>query len=104
MIIFFDLDLLRDAIYVNMMLGITFATFAEVNFSTMTPFILSEYGFSKIQVATVMSVLGSVDVGTRLLIPFAADFIGWDNRTFYLVGICGLIEHVFRKILGKLRI
>ncbi|XP_076236513.1 uncharacterized protein LOC143180576 [Calliopsis andreniformis] len=89
-VIFFDLDLLRDAVYVNLMLGITFAQFAELNFSLMTPFILSEYGFSKFQVATVMSILAGVDVATRLLIPFIADFIGWDNRTFFLVGIGGL--------------
>ena len=89
-IIFFDMDLLCDPVYVNMMIGITFATFAELNFSLMTPFILGEYGLSKIQVATVMSTLASVDVVTRLLIPFIADFVGWENRTFFLVGICGL--------------
>lgn len=86
-IIFFDLDLFRDPVYVNLMLGITFANFAELNFSLLTPFILSEYGFSKMQVATVMSVLGGVDVITRLTIPFIASFIGWQNRTFFLVGI-----------------
>lgn len=84
------MDLLYDPVYVNMMFGITFATFAELNFSLMTPFILGEYGFSKIQVATVMSTLASIDGVTRLLIPFIADFVGWENRTFFLVGICGL--------------
>ncbi|XP_017765310.1 PREDICTED: uncharacterized protein LOC108554513 isoform X1 [Eufriesea mexicana] len=90
LIIFFDLDLLRDLVYVNMMLGITFANFSELNFSLLTPFILSEYGFTKIQVATVMSILAGFDVVTRLTIPFIADFIGWQNRTFFLVGICGM--------------
>ncbi|XP_053999521.1 uncharacterized protein LOC128887541 isoform X1 [Hylaeus anthracinus] len=89
-IMFFDLDLLRDPIYVNMMLGITFANFAEMNFSLLTPFILSEFGFSKIRVATVMSILAGVDVATRLTIPFIADCIGWQNRTFFLVGISGI--------------
>ncbi|KOC62834.1 Monocarboxylate transporter 14 [Habropoda laboriosa] len=90
LIIFFDLDLLSDYVYVNMMLGITFANFSEMNFAMLTPFILGEYGFSKIQVATVMSILGSMDVATRLIIPFVADFIGWQNRTFFLVGVCGM--------------
>ncbi|XP_031844862.1 uncharacterized protein LOC116432331 [Nomia melanderi] len=87
-IIFFDLDLLRDPIYVNLMVGVTLASFTEINFSLLTPFILSEYGFTKIQVATFMSILAGVDVLTRLTIPFIADFIGWSNRTFFLVGIC----------------
>ncbi|CAK9826588.1 Monocarboxylate transporter 13 [Anthophora retusa] len=90
LIIFFDLDLLRDYVYVNMMLGITFANFSEMNFALLTPFILGEYGFTKIQVATVMSTLGCMDVATRLIIPFIADFIGWQNRTFFLVGVCGM--------------
>lgn len=72
------------------MLGITFANFSELNFSLLTPFILGEYGFSKIQVATVMSILAGIDVATRLTIPFVADFIGWQNRTFFLVGICAM--------------
>ncbi|XP_068970748.1 uncharacterized protein [Bombus flavifrons] len=90
LIIFFDLDLLRDFVYVNIMLGITFANFAELNFSLLTPFILSERGLSKIEIATVMSILASFDVVTRLTIPFIADFIGWQNRTFFLVGVCGM--------------
>lgn len=73
-----------------MMLGITFANFSELNFSLLTPFILSEYGFTTVQVATVMSILAGFDVATRLTIPFIADFIGWQNRTFFLVGICGM--------------
>nr|XP_033330743.1 monocarboxylate transporter 13-like [Megalopta genalis]XP_033330744.1 monocarboxylate transporter 13-like [Megalopta genalis]XP_033330745.1 monocarboxylate transporter 13-like [Megalopta genalis]XP_033330746.1 monocarboxylate transporter 13-like [Megalopta genalis]XP_033330747.1 monocarboxylate transporter 13-like [Megalopta genalis] len=88
LIIFFDLDLLRDSIYVNLMMGLTLATFTELNFSLLTPFILAEYGYSKIQVATFMSILAGVDVLTRLTIPFIANLIGWSNRTFFLVGVC----------------
>nr|XP_003702375.1 PREDICTED: uncharacterized protein LOC100881817 isoform X1 [Megachile rotundata] len=88
LIIFFDLDLLRDLVYVNILLGVTFANFTELNFSLMTPFILSDYGYSKVQIASFMSILGGVDVGARLIISFVADFIGLQNRTFYLLGIC----------------
>lgn len=86
-IIFFDLDLLRDPIYVNLMLGVTFANFAEINFALLTPFILGEYGFAKIEVATVMSVLAGVDVFMRIIIPFVATQMGWQNRTFFLIGV-----------------
>lgn len=89
-IVFFDLDLLRDPIYVNLMLGITFANFTELNFALLTPFILGEYGFTKLEVATFMSTLGGVDVITRIVIPFVATYIGWENRTFFLIGVGGL--------------
>ncbi|XP_078032966.1 uncharacterized protein LOC144467860 [Augochlora pura] len=88
LVIFFDLDLLRDPVYVNLMVGLTLATFTELNFSLLTPFILAEYGFTKIQVATFMSILAGIDVVTRLTIPFIANLVGWSNRTFFLVGVC----------------
>ncbi|XP_050581959.1 uncharacterized protein LOC126918291 isoform X1 [Bombus affinis] len=88
LIIFFGLHLLRDFVYVNIMLGITFANFAEINFSLLIPFILSERGLSKIEIATVMSILASFDVIARLSIPTIAKLVGWQNRTFFLVGVC----------------
>ena len=69
------------------MLGINFANFAELNFSLLTPFILAEYGMRKIDVAVIMSVLAGVDVVTRITIPFVATRIGWENRTFFLIGV-----------------
>lgn len=89
-VVFFDLDLLRDPVYVNLMMGINLANFTELNFSLLTPFILSEYGLRKIDVATIMSVLAGVDVVTRITIPFIATRIGWENRTFFLIGIGGI--------------
>ncbi|XP_024940750.1 uncharacterized protein LOC107267613 [Cephus cinctus] len=86
-VIFFDLDLLKDKVYVNLMLGITLANFSEINFSLLTPFILGEYGFSKPEVAQMMSILAGVDVATRITIPFIANYVGWENRTFFLVGV-----------------
>ncbi|KAK0072570.1 hypothetical protein PV325_011159, partial [Microctonus aethiopoides] len=87
LIIFFDLNLLRDFVYTNIMLGMNFANFTELNFAMLTPFILAEYGLKKIQVATVMSVLGGMDVVGRLCISFIATKMKWDNRTFFLIGI-----------------
>ncbi|CAD7089844.1 unnamed protein product [Hermetia illucens] len=89
-VIFFDLDLLRDFTYVNLMLGITIANFAEINFSILTPFILSDFGFDKPQIALMMSLLASMDTGMRFMIPFIAEKIGWDNQTFFLLGVLGM--------------
>lgn len=88
--IFFDLDLLRDFTYVNLMMGVTLGNFAELNFSILTPFVLSDWGFEKSQIATAMSLLGGVDISVRFFIPFIAGKIGWENKTFFLVGILGM--------------
>lgn len=86
-VVFFDLDLLRDLTYVNLMLGVTLGNFAELNFSLLTPFVLADWGFEKRQIATAMSLLAGVDVSIRFFVPFLASKIGWDNRTFFLMGI-----------------
>lgn len=87
LVVFFDLDLLRDLTYVNLMMGVTLGNFAELNFSLLTPFAMAEWGFNKSQTALAMSILGGVDLSIRFFIPFIAGRIGWENKTFFLVGI-----------------
>lgn len=89
-VVFFDLSLLCDFSYVNLMMGVTLGNFAELNFSLLTPFVLSEWGFEKRQIATAMSLLGGVDIAIRFFVPFIAGKIGWENKTFFLVGIFGM--------------
>ncbi|CAH2092175.1 unnamed protein product [Euphydryas editha] len=84
---FFDLDLLKDLTFINLMLGITLANFNELNFSLLTPFILRDFGMTKSQVAFYMSLLAGVDICVRFCIPFVAGKIGWDNKSFFLLGV-----------------
>lgn len=56
--IFFDLDLLKDLTFINIMVGVTIANFAELNFSVLTPFVLDEFGLEHNQIAFCMSLLG----------------------------------------------
>lgn len=86
-VIFFDLDLLRDFTFVVLMIGVTIANFSELNFSILTPFVLGDFGYTKSQTALLMSLLASFDIVFRFFIPFIAGRIGWENRTFFLVGI-----------------
>ena len=85
--LFFDLDLLKDYTFINLMLGITLANFNELNFSILTPFILGDYGKTKSEVAMFMSLLAGVDICVRFCIPFVAGKIGWDNNSFFLFGV-----------------
>lgn len=88
--LFFDLDLLKDFTFVNLMLGITLANFNELNFSILTPFILGRYKLSPAEISDFMSILAGVDVGVRFCIPFVAGKIGWDNNSFFLFGVISM--------------
>uniref|UniRef100_T1GMZ5 Major facilitator superfamily (MFS) profile domain-containing protein n=1 Tax=Megaselia scalaris TaxID=36166 RepID=T1GMZ5_MEGSC len=54
---FFDLDLLKDPVFVALVVGLTVILFGEVNFSILTPFILGDFGFSKSQITIAMSII-----------------------------------------------
>lgn len=88
--LFFDLDLLKDFTYVNLMLGVTLAGFSELNFSLLTPFILRDYGKTKVEVAFFMSLLAGIDISVRFCVPFVAGKIGWDNNSFFLFGVMSM--------------
>ncbi|XP_029034136.1 monocarboxylate transporter 9-like [Osmia bicornis bicornis] len=87
----FDLNLLRDPIYVNIMLGMSVAIFAEINFSQLTPFILSDMKLSNNQIATTMSVIASVDLVFRTLAPFVGEWLHQTPRIMYMFSLCLLI-------------
>ncbi|KAH8275746.1 hypothetical protein KR026_004458 [Drosophila bipectinata] len=89
-VVFFDLDLLRDITYVNLAVGITLINFVEINFAILTPFILSDLGFKSDQIALAMSTLGFFDLVVRFLIPLITAKINLSNRTFFVVGILGM--------------
>ncbi|XP_017064898.1 uncharacterized protein LOC108103778 isoform X2 [Drosophila eugracilis] len=87
---FFDLDLLRDFTFVNLVAGLTIINFGELNFSILTPFILADFGFDIPQATLAISLLGSMDIIMRFLVPFLTEKIPWDNRVFFLIGVVGI--------------
>ena len=95
--IFFELDLLRDPIYTNIMLGMSIAIFAELNFSVLTPFILADMNLTNEQIATMMSVLAAVDLILRGLAPFIGEWLRKPPRIMYLLSLFLLIMTRTRK-------
>uniref|UniRef100_W8AME6 Monocarboxylate transporter 2 n=1 Tax=Ceratitis capitata TaxID=7213 RepID=W8AME6_CERCA len=89
-IIFFDLDLLRDFTYVNLAMGMTIINFVEINFAILTPFILSDFKFTNQQIAFAMSCLGVCDVILRFLTPLLTAKIPLSNKNFFIIGILGM--------------
>ncbi|XP_039498184.1 uncharacterized protein LOC120455793 [Drosophila santomea] len=87
---FFDLDLLRDFTFVNLVAGLTIINFGELNFSILTPFILADFGFDIPQITLAMSLLAGLDITMRFMVPFLTEKIPWDNRVFFLIGVVGI--------------
>ncbi|KAH8300907.1 hypothetical protein KR044_004112 [Drosophila immigrans] len=90
LVTFFDLDLLRDVTFVNLVAGLTVINFGELNFSILTPFILSDFGFDTPQITVAMSLMAGMDIIMRFLVPFLTEKIPWDNRVFFLIGVVGI--------------
>ncbi|CAH0560178.1 unnamed protein product [Brassicogethes aeneus] len=86
----FDLTLLKDPVFLNLMIGIIIANFAELNFSILTPMVLKQFKFFEYQTATYMSLLGAMDLVVRFLAPFAAEKLDWSNKVFFLIGVMSM--------------
>jgi hypothetical protein len=89
---FFDLGLLKDPIYVNLMLGMSLAICAELNFSLLTPFILSDRGFDTDHTAIIMSVIAGLDIVFRFLAPFFSDYYKIQSRVMYIIALILLLS------------
>jgi hypothetical protein len=89
---FFDLGLLTDPLYVNLMLGMSLAICAELNFSLLTPFILADRGFDKDHIAIIMSVIAGLDIVFRFLAPFFSDYYKIQARDMYIIALIMLLS------------
>lgn len=94
----FDLTLFKDPVYVNIMLGMSLAVFAEINFSLLTPFIMADFMLTTPQIAMFLSVLSIADLCFRFLSPFIGDFLNKPPRIMYLFSLLLLISTRFCKL------
>jgi len=95
----FDLELLKDPIYVNIMFGMSLAVYAELNFSLLTPLILNDFNMETQQIATFLSVLSIADIIFRFLAPFIGDFLKVPARIMYMIALVMLIATRFTLII-----
>lgn len=84
---FFDLDLLRNLTFVNLAIGMSVMMFGEMNFSVLTPLILSDFGYSDSQASMAMSLLACMDISVRFLAPLCLEKVKLDNRVLFAFGI-----------------
>jgi len=85
--------------------GMSISLVAEINFNTMTPFVLAELaGLDRTSIATVMSIQAAADIAGRLCVPLLAQRIGWTCRNLYVISLLGSIlgrTRTYRKVYEK---
>lgn len=80
----FDLTLLKDKTVRNTIIGISLVDYAELNYFMIVPFILDDLKYNTIEVATLMSINGMVEIIFRFLSPFIGDYFGQKSRPMFI--------------------
>lgn len=82
---FFDLDLLKDPIYLNILFGLSIFYVAELNFKMIVPFFLHELGYSTSEIAFYLSMTAIADVLARVVLPPICDRVNISRRTLFSI-------------------
>ncbi|XP_031828547.1 monocarboxylate transporter 12-like isoform X2 [Nomia melanderi] len=85
-----DLDLLKNGVYLNVIIGLSLYYVAESNFKLMTPFFLSSIGMSNVEVAFCLSITAFTDIIARIVLPTIFDRLGFKKRSVFWV-FCFLV-------------
>ncbi|XP_047023087.1 monocarboxylate transporter 9-like [Helicoverpa zea] len=89
---FFDLTLLKDPIFVNIVFGLSIAACVETNFSLLLPIILKDMmKFETSDIAKLMSVIGFSDTLFRFVSPFIGEWCNKSPRIMYMVSLLMII-------------
>lgn len=95
----FDLDLLKDPIYVNVIIGLSLYYVGESNFKLMTPFLLADIGMTKAEIASCLSVTAFTDILARITLPTVFDKLRIKKR--FVFWIAGLLVGIGRSVLAE---
>ena len=82
-----DLELLGDAVFINILLGMSIEIFAEMNFLALTPLILKDMNLETYQIATIMTIIALSDLVFRILAPYIGEFLGKSSRIMYFISL-----------------
>ncbi|XP_063917099.1 monocarboxylate transporter 2-like [Zophobas morio] len=97
----FDLDLLKDPVFDNILVGLALATFAEINFTLLMPFILHDFGLKTGEIATFLSILGVSDMLFRFVGPYIGNYFTKPSRLMYVYALAILTVVRFTLLISK---
>lgn len=84
----FDLRLFQSVTVVLTIIGISMTDFSELNFAMITPFILDDLKYNSLETASLMSIIGTLDIVTRFTSPFIGDYFKLTPKTMFGIGSC----------------
>ncbi|GJQ75173.1 hypothetical protein Trydic_g9776 [Trypoxylus dichotomus] len=87
----FDLSLLTDPIFTNILVGLSIDFFVEFTYLCFIPFILMEGSLTVEQTASFMSVYAIADILFRFFAPFIGSILGQPNRVMYIISLVLLV-------------
>lgn len=82
-----DVDLLKEAKFLNLLFGLSIFYVAEMNFKMITPFFFANLGYSKSDVAFCLSITAITDILARIILPPIFDKTTIKKRTVFLFSI-----------------
>ncbi|CAG9091044.1 hypothetical protein JYU34_009558 [Plutella xylostella] len=89
---FFDLTLLTDPIFVNILCGLSIAACVETNFSLLFPIIMKDLmHFETADIAKIMAVIGFSDTLFRLVAPFIGEWCHKPPRVMYMIALLMIV-------------
>ncbi|XP_008192826.2 monocarboxylate transporter 4 [Tribolium castaneum] len=97
----FDLDLLKDPVFNNIIIGLALATFAEINFTLLVPFILNDFKLTTDQIAIFLSTLGISDMISRFLGPYVGNYFTKPSRLMFVYSLVILVIIKFTILCSK---
>ncbi|XP_053680188.1 monocarboxylate transporter 7 [Anopheles nili] len=83
---FLDLTLLKDPVYVNIVLGISFALYSDLAFFTLQPMYLFMLAFSKADVSLIIAIGAGADLISRIFLAISSTCLNIRARYVYLAG------------------
>ncbi|KAG4068744.1 hypothetical protein HA402_002435 [Bradysia odoriphaga] len=83
---FLDLTILKDPIYVNISLGISFALYSDMSFFAIQPTYLLKLGFDKPTVAHIIAIGATADLASRIFLAISSSWIRLKARDIYFIG------------------
>ncbi|PSN41451.1 hypothetical protein C0J52_14535 [Blattella germanica] len=85
-VVFMDLDLLKDPIFLNILFGLSIFYVAELNYKMIVPFFLDDLGYTKKDIAFFLSMTAASDIVARLVLPPICDRLKIKRRVFFAIG------------------
>ncbi|XP_005179500.2 monocarboxylate transporter 9 [Musca domestica] len=87
-----DLELLKDPIFLSIIIGMALVYTSTINFTMIFPsFLQDSVGYTTKTTATCMSIMAGADIICRLLLPCITDKLKIPYRVIFLLGTVGLL-------------